>query len=122
MKAKKKEICRGELYYADLTPTTGSEQGGIRPVLVLQNNLGNRHSPTVIVAAITARRQKPPIPTHVSIQTNGGLSQSSVVLLEQLRTIDRERLLGYIGALPQEDMQKIDKALKISMGLDPAFL
>ena len=111
-------ILRGDLYYADLTPVTGSEQGGVRPVLMIQNDMGNRFSPTVIVAAVTSRQDKHPLPTHVSISPNHcGLKESSVVLLEQLRTIDRVRLREYIGRLTEQDMKQVDHALRISIGL-----
>ena len=113
-----KPILRGELYYADLSPTVGSEQGGIRPILILQNDVGNRHSPTVIVAAVTGSPKKP-LPTHVAIGGTKSVSKSSVVLLEQLRTIDRTRLCGYIGKVSGERLSKIDEALKISVGLAP---
>ena len=111
-------ILRGDLYYADLTPVTGSEQGGVRPVLMIQNDIGNRFSPTVIVAAVTSRQDKHPLPTHVSISPNHcGLKESSVELLEQLRTIDRVRLREYIGRLTEQDMKQVDHALRISIGL-----
>ena len=93
------QIRKGDVYYADLTPVVGSEQGGVRPVLIIQNNIGNRHSPTVIVAAITRSRSKPHLPTHVSLSAVCGLRQDSMVLLEQVRTIDRSRLREYIGRL-----------------------
>ena len=111
-------ILRGDLYYADLTPVTGSEQGGIRPVLMIQNDMGNRFSPTVIVAAVTSRQDQHPLPTHVPISPNHcGLKEHSVVLLEQIRTIDRVRLREYIGRLTEEDMEQVDHALRISIGL-----
>jgi mRNA interferase MazF len=107
-------ILRGDLYYADLTPVTGSEQGGVRPVLMIQNDMGNRFSPTVIVAAVT----KHPLPTHVPISPNHcGLKEHSVVLLEQIRTIDHIRLREYIGRLTEKDMKQVDHALRISIGL-----
>ncbi|MDD3229270.1 MAG: type II toxin-antitoxin system PemK/MazF family toxin [Oscillospiraceae bacterium] len=115
-----KPILRGELYYADLSPTVVSEQGGIRPILILQNDVGNRHSPTVIVAAVTGSPKKP-LPTHVEIGSTKGISKSSVVLLEQLRTIDRTRLGGYIGRVSGKSLSQIDEALKISVGLAPAL-
>ena len=111
-------ILRGDLYYADLTPVTGSEQRGVRPVLMIQNDMGNRFSPTVIVAAVTSRQDKHPLPTHVLISPNHcGLKEHSVVLLEQIRTIDRVRLREYIGRLTEEDMEQVDHALRISIGL-----
>ena len=91
-----KEIKRGEIYYADLSPVVGCEQDGVRPVVILQNDVGNRHSPTTIVAAITSKRTKTVFPTHVAIQAEG-LEKDSMVLLEQIRTIDKARLLAYIG-------------------------
>ena len=109
---------RGDLYYADLSPVIGSEQGGIRPVLIIQNNVGNEHSPTVIVAAITAQMTKAKIPTHVEVKAHPqGLEQDSVILLEQIRTIDKRRLTDKISRLSGRVMQKVDKALEISVGL-----
>ena len=111
-------VYRGDLYFADLSPVIGSEQGGVRPVLVIQNNVGNKYSPTVIVAAITSRTTKASIPTHVSIpRISKGLKQDSTVLAEQIRTIDRNRLREYIGHLEQEEMERIDKAMVTSLGL-----
>ena len=111
-------ILRGDLYYADLTPVTGSEQGGVRPVLMIQNDMGNRFSPTVSIAAVTSRQDKHPLPTHVPVSPNHcGLKEHSVVLLEQIRTIDRVRLREYIGRLTEEDMKQVDQALRISIGL-----
>ena len=111
-------ILRGDLYYADLTPVTGSEQGGVRTVLMIQNDMGNRFSPTVIIAAVTSRQDKHPLPTHVRVSPNHcGLKEHSVVLLEQIRTIDRVRLREYIGRLTEEDMKQVDQALRISIGL-----
>ena len=110
-------ILRGDLYYADLTPVTGSEQGGVRPVLMIQNDMGNRFSPTVIVAAVTSRQDNP-LPTNVPISPNHcGLKEHSVVLLEQIRTIDHIRLREYIGRLTEKDMKQVDHALRISIGL-----
>ena len=108
---------RGEIYYADLSPVIGSEQGGLRPVLIIQNDIGNRHSPTTIVAAITSKKEKAAMPTHVKIQVNG-LSKQSLVLLEQLRTIDKSRVKEKIAMLDADEMEQIDKALAISIGLD----
>ena len=108
---------RGDIYYADLSPVVGSEQGGVRPVIVIQNNVGNRHSPTVIEAAITSKQDKSEIPTHVYLKIEG-LSRTSTVLLEQIRTIDRERLKTYVNSVESESMQRIDKALAISIGLN----
>lgn len=111
-------VFRGDLYFADLSPVIGSEQGGVRPVLVIQNDVGNKYSPTVIVAAITSRTTKASIPTHVSIPKTGrGLKQDSTVLAEQIRTIDRNRLKEYIGHLEQGEMEGIEKAMITSLGL-----
>lgn len=112
------EVKRGDIFYADLSPVIGSEQGGMRPVLVLQNNIGNHYSPTVIVAAITAKIQKARMPTHVGItaqQTQ--IERDSVVLLEQIRTIDKQRLRDKITQLNAPLMKKVDEALKVSLGL-----
>lgn len=111
------EIKRGDVFYADLSPVVGSEQGGIRPVLIIQNNVGNKYSPTVIVAAITSQINKAKIPTHVELPAeNYSLPKDSVVLLEQIRTIDKRRLQGKICALDQEKMRKVNLALLISLG------
>ncbi|MBN2260416.1 MAG: type II toxin-antitoxin system PemK/MazF family toxin [Clostridiales bacterium] len=112
------KIRRGDIVLADLNPVIGSEQGGSRPVLVIQNDIGNKYSPTVIIAAITACVTKTKMPTHVVInQDIAGLSKDSVVLTEQIRTIDKKRLLQKIGILPIDLMQEVDKALYISLGL-----
>ncbi len=109
---------RGSLFYADLGDGIGSEQKGFRPVVIIQNNMGNRHSPTVIVAAVTSKtKSKAKLPTHYYIGTECGLGRPSVVLLEQLRTIDKRRLGEYIGRLPVLQMQGLDHALAISIGL-----
>lgn len=119
MNTENQVIRRGDIYYADLNPVIGSEQGGVRPVLVLQNDVGNRHSPTIIVAAITSRAGKSSLPTHVPVGgAVTGLYKDSIVLLEQVRTIDRARLREYMGALGQADMEAVDSALEISFGLD----
>ncbi|AEH54805.1 MULTISPECIES: type II toxin-antitoxin system PemK/MazF family toxin [Heyndrickxia] len=111
-------VKRGDVYFADLSPVVGSEQGGVRPVLILQNDIGNRFSPTVIVAAITAQIQKAKLPTHVEIDAKRyGLERDSVILLEQIRTIDKQRLTDKITHLDEEVMEKIDDALQISLGL-----
>lgn len=111
-------VKRGDVFYADLSPVVGSEQGGVRPVLVIQNDIGNRFSPTVIVAAITAQIQKAKLPTHVEIEAKvHGLDRDSVVLLEQIRTIDKQRLTDKITHLEEEMMRKVDDALLISVGL-----
>ena len=107
-------IKKGDIYYADLTPVVGSEQGGIRPVLIIQNDIGNYYSPTVIAAAITSRFQKHSIPTHIQLEQEvRGLRRNSVILLEQVSTIDRMRLKRYIGSM----MQKVDRAILFSFGL-----
>lgn len=110
-------ILRGQLFYADLNPVVGSEQGGIRPVLVIQNDIGNKHSPTVIVAAITSKGMKNILPTQHTLPAQNGLDRESIVLLEQIRTIDKRRLKECVGALAQIDMDVVDKALGISVGL-----
>ena len=107
------EVRKGEIYYADLSPVVGSEQGGIRPVVILQNDKGNHYSPTTIVAAVTSRRKKKYLPTHIKIDVPQ-MERKSVVMLEQIRTIDKDRLLGYIGKIDDDTMQKIDRAVKIS--------
>ena len=111
-------IRRGDIYYADLSPVVGSEQGGVRPVLIIQNNVGNRFSPTVIAAAITSQNSKAKLPTHIRLYAdNSGLSKDSVVLLEQIRTLDKRRLKEKMGTLNSYDMYKVDEALSISFGL-----
>lgn len=111
-------VKRGDIFYADLSPVVGSEQGGIRPVLVVQNNIGNKYSPTVIVAAITSQINKAKLPTHIEISASEyGLTKDSVVLLEQVRTIDKKRLREKIGHSDDEMMDKVDEALLISFGL-----
>lgn len=114
-------VKRGEIYYADLSPVVGSEQGGIRPVLVVQNDVGNRYSPTVIAAAITSKQDKAKMPTHIELDAREhGLAKNSVVLLEQIRTIDKRRLRDKVGELSLSDMQKINEALLISLGFPVA--
>lgn len=111
-------IKRGELYYADLSPVVGSEQGGIRPVLVVQNDVGNKFSPTIIAAAVTSKINKAKLPTHIELPSNlYGLNKDSVILLEQLRTLDKRRLREKIGELSFDTMNKVDKAILISLGL-----
>lgn len=111
-------VKRGDLYYADLSPVIGSEQGGVRPVIVIQNDIGNRYSPTIIVAAVTSQINKAKLPTHIEIEAyRYGLTKDSVVLLEQVRTIDKKRLKEKIGRFDDEVMKKIDEALKTSLGL-----
>lgn len=110
-------IKRGELYYADLSPVVGSEQGGVRPVLVVQNDVGNKYSPTVIAAAVTSQMSKAKLPTHIALSAGEyGLPKDSVVLLEQIRTIDKRRLREKIGELPISVMHKVNDALMISLG------
>ena len=104
-------------FYADLNPVVGSEQGGIRPVLVIQNDVGNHFSPTVVAAAITSRKAKNSLPTHILLENVPGLAPTSLLLLEQLRTIDRKRLRGYIGRISKEKMLEVDAALAISIGI-----
>lgn len=112
-------IRRGDIYYADLSPVVGSEQGGIRPVLIVQNDVGNKYSPTVIAAAITSQQFKTKLPTHISVNADVcGLSKDSVVLLEQIRTLDKKRLREKMGNLPERDMNKINQALSVSIGLE----
>lgn len=111
-------VHRGEIYYADLSPVVGSEQGGVRPVLIVQNDVGNKHSPTVIAAAITSQRDKAKLPTHIEVNAAGcGLSRDSVVLLEQIRTLDKKRLKEKMGQLDNTAMNKINDAISISFGL-----
>lgn len=116
MGEQKRIIRRGDIFYADLSPAVGCEQGGIRPVLVIQNDIGNRYSPTVIVVAITSKSKKE-LPTHVELGCMEALQKNSVVLLEQIRTIDRTRLLEYIGSVSRLRMLLIDQALSLSVGL-----
>ena len=112
------DIKRGYLYYADLSPVVGSEQGGVRPVLIIQNDIGNKYSPTVIVAAITSQINKAKLPTHIEISAHEyGLNKDSVILLEQIRTIDKKRLREKIGCLDKNMMLKVDNSLQISLGL-----
>ena len=116
-------IKRGELYYADLSPVIGSEQGGVRPVLVVQNDVGNRYSPTIIAAAVTSKINKARLPTHIELSASVyGLSKDSVVLLEQIRTIDKKRLKERIGFLSEQMMLRVDNALLISLGFGKQFL
>lgn len=111
-------IRRGEIYYADLSPVKGSEQGGIRPVLIIQNDIGNKFSPTVIVAAVTAKIQKAKLLTHVEVKSSKkGLNKNSVILLEQIRTIDKQRLTDRVTVLDKKVMKEVDNSLKISLSL-----
>ena len=111
-------VKRGDIYYADLSPVVGSEQGGVRPVLIVQNDTGNRHSPTVIAAAITSQMGKARRPTHIQLQGQSvGLSRDSVILLEQIRTIDKSRLRERMGRLDENTMSAVDSAIAVSFGL-----
>ena len=111
-------ISRGDIYYADLSPVVGSEQGGIRPVLIIQNDVGNRYSPTVICAAITSRMNKAKLPTHIEIDSRRcQIMKDSVILLEQIRTIDKQRLKDMIGHLDKERMRSVDEAIRVSLAL-----
>lgn len=112
------EIRRGDIFYADLNPVRGSEQGGLRPVLIVQNNIGNRHSPTVIIAPITSKLKKNSLPTHVGLPLDIGLPAKSMALLEQVRTIDKSRLGSYIVSLDDDLMDYVDDALGVSLALD----
>ena len=116
-------IRRGDIYYADLSPVVGSEQGGIRPVLIVQNDVGNKHSPTVIAAAITSRIHKNKLPTHIEVDAQSyGLARDSIVLLEQIRTLDKQRLKERMGHLDREAMNRVDRAISISFGLETSPL
>ena len=112
-------VKRGDIYYADLSPVVGSEQGGLRPVLIIQNDIGNRYSPTVIAAAITSRLGKTKLPTHIDIYADRvGLQKDSVILLEQIRTLDKRRLKEKMGHLDDASMRAVDNAIAVSFGLD----
>lgn len=112
-------VKRGEIYYAYLSPVVGSEQGGLRPVLIVQNNVGNRYSPTVIAAAITSQQNKAKMPTHIELSARTyGLAKDSIVLLEQVRTLDKRRLRERMGCLDAEAMRRVDGAIAISFGLE----
>ena len=116
-------VRRGDIFYADLSPVVGSEQGGVRPVLIIQNDTGNRHSPTVIAAAITSQTGKARLPTHIELAAHAyGLPKESVVLLEQIRTLDKRRLRERMGRLDEVQMQKVDGAIAVSFGLRPRQL
>lgn len=113
-------VKRGDIFYADLSPVVGSEQGGVRPVLIVQNDTGNRHSPTVIAAAITSQTGKAKLPTHIELSAlKYGLPKDSVVLLEQIRTLDKKRLREYMGRLDYMLMHRVDAAIAVSFGLHP---
>lgn len=111
------KVKRGDIFYADLSPVVGSEQGGVRPVLVVQNDIGNKYSPTVIIAAITSQMNKVKLPTHVEVSVEFGLPKNSVVLLEQIRTIDKKRLREKVGFTDEFFMKKVDEALLKSVGV-----
>lgn len=112
-------VKRGDIYYADLSPVIGSEQGGMRPVLIVQNDTGNRHSPTVIAAAITSKTDKARLPTHIELNAHSvGLSRNSVILLEQIRTLDKSRLREKMGKLDEDTMNAVDNAIMVSFGLN----
>ena len=114
------EVHRGEVFYADLSPVVGSEQGGIRPVLIIQNEIGNRHSPTVIAAAITSRQDKNRLPTHISVRADRcGLAKDSIISTEQIRTLDKRRLREHMGKLDETMMKQVDGAIAVSFGLHP---
>ncbi len=118
MEQRFEPVKRGEIYYADLSPVVGSEQGGIRPVLIVQNDVGNKYSPTVIAAAITSQQNKAKLPTHIELNASTcGLTKNSVVLLEQIRTLDKKRLREKMGCLDSGMMQRIDGAIVVSFGL-----
>ncbi len=111
-------IIRGDIYYADLSPVVGSEQGGIRPVLIIQNNVGNRHSPTVICAAITSKMNKAKLPTHIELSTKDyQIVKNSVILLEQIRTIDKQRLKEFVCHIDSGKMKKVEEAIRVSLEL-----
>ena len=113
-------VKRGDIFYADLSPVVGSEQGGVRPVLIVQNDTGNRHSPTVIAAAITSQTGKARLPTHISLAAMScGLPKDSVVLLEQIRTLDKRRLREHMGRVDETMMTQVDTAIAVSFGLHP---
>jgi mRNA interferase MazF len=112
-------VQRGDIFYADLSPVVGSEQGGVRPVLIVQNDIGNKYSPTVIAAAITSQTSKTNLPTHIKLNAEKyGLAKDSVVLLEQIRTLDKKRLKERMGTLDEDSMHKVNNALSISFGLN----
>ena len=113
-------VKRGDIFYADLSPVVGSEQGGVRPVLIVQNDTGNRHSPTVIAAAITSQTGKARLPTHISVSPlSCGLPKESIILLEQVRTLDKRRLREKMGRLEENVMKQVDAAIAVSFGLHP---
>ena len=116
-------VRRGDIYYADLSPVVGSEQGGVRPVLIVQNNVGNRYSPTVIAAAITSQINKAKMPTHITVGApNYGLTKDSIILTEQIRTLDKKRLRERMGRVDSAVMEKVDAAIAVSFGLTGSHL
>ncbi len=117
MNVSNNNIRRCDIFYADLSPVVGSEQGGIRPVLIVQNNIGNKYSPTVIAAAITSQTSKARLPTHIEVLASSGLAKDSVILLEQIRTLDKRRLKDKMGHLDEKTMSKVNEAINVSFGL-----
>ena len=116
-------VRRGDIFYADLSPVVGSEQGGVRPVLIVQNDTGNKHSPTVIAAAITSQTGKARLPTHINLAAHtSGLPKDSIVLLEQIRTLDKRRLREHMGRVDEQVMRRVDSAIAVSFGLNPEQL
>lgn len=116
-------VKRGDIFYADLSPVVGSEQGGVRPVLIVQNDTGNKHSPTVIAAAITSQTGKARLPTHITLSAGSvGLPKDSIVLLEQVRTLDKRRLREHMGRVDERVMRQVDSAIAVSFGLHPDTL
>lgn len=113
-------VRRGDIYFADLSPVVGSEQGGVRPVLIVQNDVGNKHSPTVICAAITSQMNKAKLPTHIALSAaEYALPKDSVILLEQIRTLDKRRLREHMGRVDETVMKRVDNAIAVSFGLHP---
>jgi len=121
LKQKRKRIKRGDIHFADLSPAVGSEQNYNRPVIVVQNDVGNKYSPTIVVVPLTCSLNKRPLPTHVFIPKNDDLGYNSIALTEQIRTIDRSRIFGYIGRITTEQQSEIDSALAICVGIDETF-
>ena len=118
---EQRDIKRGDIYYADLSPAIGSEQAGLRPVIVLQNDIGNKYSPVVIVAAITSKQKSKGMKTHIKIGRNCGLDRDSVIMLEHIRTIDKSRLEKYISSADDADMYKVNKGIIVSFGLQERY-
>lgn len=117
LQMKRGDLKRGDIYMADLSPVKGSEQGGLRPVLVIQNNIGNRFSPTIVIAAITSKINKAKLPTHVEVHKEQGFAKDSVILLEQIRTIDKKRLSGFVTTLDEKMMKNVNDAIMCSLGI-----